>query len=301
MNDRRCVACGGELQLGAFDTTDAVSGERFSIDVCAECGHGTTRPVPSDLSRYYPPEYYGGRHGLTDRYCTARRVRWLRRLSAPGPLLDLGCGDGSFLRSARDHGYTPHGVEVGGARALAEQAGLLVFGTTEEAASRAPYRVATAWHSLEHFPDPSAELRRLHGLLQVGGRLIVAVPDFGGAQAQLYRGAWLHLDAPRHLHHFTASSLERVLGAAGFRVLETHHQELEYDVFGWIQSTENWVSARKNRAFELVRGGPAALPAREALLSGLWVAASAPSALAVTLVSTLAGRGGTLVLFAERA
>lgn len=295
-----CALCGGALQASAFDTLDAVTGERFFVDVCASCGHGATDPVPKDLSPYYPSEYYGGRHGITDRYCTERRLRWLERASAPGALLDLGCGDGSFLRAAKDRGYSPHGVERGRARELAEQAGLPVFGTTREAASRAPYRVVTAWHSLEHFPDPSAELQRLHSLLEPGGKLIVAVPDFGGVQAKLYRGAWLHLDAPRHLHHFTSRSLGLLLERTGFRVLKTAHQELEYDVFGWIQSTENLLSKRKNRAFEWVRGGLGSLPLEDALASGLWVAASAPSALGLTVLSTLAGRGGTLVVFAER-
>src|SRR5580704_2258069 len=103
-----CAACGGALGTSGMPLTDHVTGERFAIVRCASCGLGHTDPVPRDLSPYYAG-YHGGRHGPTASLCAARRARWLRAATgrARGRVLDVGCGDGTFLaRVARD-GYTP--------------------------------------------------------------------------------------------------------------------------------------------------------------------------------------------------
>ena len=300
MSAAGCVVCGASVTVARFETTDADTGDFFHIDVCSDCGHGITRPQPAQISRYYPDRYYGGRHGLSERYCNARRSAWLRSVGSGGRLLDLGCGDGAFLRAAQERGFESVGVELGRAKEMAAQAGFRVFETSAQAAPSGPFKVVTAWHSLEHFPDPKAELETLHELLEPAGHLIIAVPDFGGIQSKLYRGAWLHLDAPRHLHHFTEASLSRLLDQSGFGVERTHHQELEYDVFGWIQSTENLLPARKNRSFEWARGRREGVSALNSLSSGLFIAAMAPTALLLTAASTLLGRGGTLIQIARR-
>lgn len=46
--------------------------------------------------------------------------------------------------------------------------------------------------------------------------LLVTVPNFGSWQSRRFRGAWFHLDLPRHRSHFTPAGLERALRAAGF-------------------------------------------------------------------------------------
>jgi hypothetical protein len=76
-------------------------------------------------------------------------------------------------------------------------------------------------------------------LIKPGGRIIVAVPDFGGWQARLFGRYWLHLDVPRHLWHFTLPALRGEFKKAGLEVAQTYHQEFEYDLLGWSQSALN--------------------------------------------------------------
>ena len=107
-----CNACGDALERPQDsrldDVKDPQSGQRFAILRCATCGLGHTSPSPEDLGAYYGPAYYGGRHSFTAQYCASRRVRILEQATwkKRGKLLDIGCGDGSFLSAAVARGWS---------------------------------------------------------------------------------------------------------------------------------------------------------------------------------------------------
>ena len=60
-------------------------------------------------------------------------------------------------------------------------------------------------------------------------------------QARWAGPAWFHLDPPRHLFHFTASNLKRLLASVEFDCRSEHHFSLRQNPFGWIQSALNLV------------------------------------------------------------
>jgi len=78
------------------------------------------------------------------------------------------------------------------------------------------YDLVTLWDVLEHLYQPLDSLRRVHSLLKPGGVLIVNVPNLDSVESKLLGRHWGHLDIPRHLWHFTPSTLRRMLQAAGF-------------------------------------------------------------------------------------
>jgi SAM-dependent methyltransferase len=82
----------------------------------------------------------------------------------------------------------------------------------------------SAFHVLEHVPDPVTAVARMLGWLAPGGLLIVEVPNAGGLGARLFGRAWSGLELPRHLSHFTPETLERVAARAGGRVVWCWHQ-----------------------------------------------------------------------------
>jgi SAM-dependent methyltransferase len=89
-----------------------------------------------------------------------------------------------------------------------------VLGTIE--LESAGYDFVLFQHSLEHTIDPLADLRRAHSALRPGGLVLVTVPNFGSWQRRVFRGAWYHLDLPRHRVHFGSTTLEQALRTAGF-------------------------------------------------------------------------------------
>src|SRR5262249_10874538 len=88
----------------------------------------------------------------------------------------------------------------------------------------ASFDVVSAFHVLEHVPDPVAVVRRMLAWLAPGGIVIVEVPNAGGFGASLFGRAWSGLELPRHLSHFTPESLERAVAQAGGRVIWCWHQ-----------------------------------------------------------------------------
>jgi len=295
-----CNACGGPLSPRFEAVVDPQSGERFRIDACAQCGLGQTLPQPDELGRYYGPEYHGGRHGATAAYCARRRTRFVGAAAGEArgrSILDVGCGDGTFLLAAAAQGWKPFGTEMN--PAIARGAGLEVFETLEEAAGRAPFACATLWHSLEHLRDPRGALERLRPMLAPGGVVLISVPNARGFQARLFGPRWFHLDVPRHLFHFGDRALTGLLDRTGFEVTRRWHQELELDLFGWAQSALNRVLPTPNVFFYHLTHRPTRAGAGQVFASYALGSALTAAAFPATAVSTLAGEGGTLVVAAR--
>lgn len=298
--DRNCNGCGGSLAPRLEGVRDPQSLEAFDIERCVTCGLGHTSPIPEDLGAYYGAAYYGKRHSFTDRYCLARRVRILSSATGRGgTLLDVGCGDGDFLEAARRAGFQGAGTDIGAALENARSRGLDVHPSLDDVRDRGPFDAVTMWHTLEHFSDPKATLERVRTLIAEDGTLIVAVPDAAGLQASLFGGSWFHLDVPRHLYHFSRHALEALLDRARFAVQAWRHQELELDMFGWMQSTLNALLPAPNVLFQSLTGKPSHGGAGQLALSYALGAALAPAALAATAIGTATRRGGTLVAIAR--
>lgn len=298
---RICTACDGELHKHWGPVLDPQSRENFEVLRCATCGLGHTDPVPADLGPYYGAAYYseGKRHGATERLRFSQRLRLLQGAQPRGGrLLDIGCGSGAFALVAREAGWEIAGTDRGAAAAIARGRGVPVAASIDELGGS--FDAITSWHSLEHFPDPKAELERAHAALSEDGRLLVAVPDAGGWQARLHGRFGFALDVPRHLYHFDRASFTDLLEQTGFKVLRLHHQELEYDLFGWLQSTLNALLPTPNLLFQRLTGAPAQGRKGELTLSILLATALAPLALLATLAASATGHGGTLIAVARR-
>jgi SAM-dependent methyltransferase len=283
------------------DVVDPFSGKTFHLAACPACGLIQTFPVPPDIGAFYGTAYYGNRHGVTARFRAARRTSLIAPLAptiGPRRLLDIGCGEGSFLLAARRRGWTVYGTELN--PAPASEAGLTVWNCLDAIPADLSFDCITLWHTLEHMPDVTDVLRQAHALLAPHGSLVIAVPNVGGFQAQLFKRHWAHLDVPRHLYHFTRVALDRQLLDAGFQPCRYAHQELEYDLFGWSQSLLNVLFKTPNVFYLLLTGkSPTVRPAPRILHAVLGTLFSA-LALPLVWISAVLRRGGTLIVFARK-
>lgn len=274
---------------------------------CASCGTAFLYPQPSDaeLSRHYDEAYYGkGRKKFLSpveagiRALTWTKWRGIRDLLTPGArLLDIGCGRGTLIRMARESGYEAYGLE----RSSPEEHPLPYVFYKDLEECRFPdshFQLVTLWHVLEHLRDPFASLLEIHRILAPQAWFSVAVPNFGGAQAQASGRHWFHLDLPRHLWHFRRRSLELLLAKAGFRPARCSTLSFEYDWYGTLQSWMNRAWADENRLYAVLKGQPASGAETAQRLSA--AAALAIPALASALWDAARKRGGTLHILAQR-
>jgi SAM-dependent methyltransferase len=138
--------------------------------------------------------------------------------SAPGSILDVGCGNGAFLLRAKDAGWQVQGVEPDGAAASrAREAGLSVHaGGIGSFETERTFDVVTLSHVFEHLHEPRAVLQQCRRLLRPGGRLWMSMPNQAGIGHRIYRAAWFPLDPPRHLLLPSPQQLVRMCEDAGF-------------------------------------------------------------------------------------
>jgi SAM-dependent methyltransferase len=294
-----CPMCSNRLDPYLQAVSDPGTGQKFDVLKCVVCGIGITSPAPAKLQDHYA-EYYGARHSITATFCDRRRIALVTRMTGPGRgrrLLDIGCGEGTFLRIASQHGWSATGTEL--SEAPAQHSDLQIFRTLDECAAHGPFDCVTLWHSLEHMEDPWAVIARIRRLVAEDGVLLIAVPDFDGLQARTFGRNWLHLDLPRHLYHFTASSIDGILHQTEFVPIAHWHQEFEYDLFGWLQSALNRVLPTPNVLFHFLTGKKRTGSLLEKLVGGISAPIFSLILLPLVWLGSIAGRGGTLLVAAR--
>jgi SAM-dependent methyltransferase len=290
----RCAWCDHQ-----FDRTDQHLTGRVR---CARCGVATTSPWPSDeqLSAAYADWYRptsGRFSGLGDK--VIRRTRSaladrLHRILPPGPVLDVGAGDGTLVEAFVRHGREAVGLEPYASGPHIRNAEVEEVDGT--------WSAVIFWHSLEHLRSPARALSHAATLLSPGGTLIVAVPNATSLQARAFGDRWLALDLPRHLVHLSPPALLSKIEALGLRVERVSYLRGGQVVFGWVHGLVGKLP-RHPDLYDAIRRGEARQAAQSPALRLYALAAAVaalPLALAATAVEVMARSGGTIYVEARR-
>lgn len=162
-----CLLCGNPGLVRHFWPPIKYSGVLHRFWRCSRCRSLSMHPLPDeDCLRGI---YEAVRPGLDNRCALPRhrrlQVAFLRdsRRWWPGTsLLDIGCGDGFYLRSARTLGLGATGVEFNAVVAARYRTatGLDILGWDDLAARRQRYDILHLGHVLEHMPDPVSLIER---------------------------------------------------------------------------------------------------------------------------------------------
>lgn len=317
--NRGCCPChAGTKAQHLFRASDPISGDRFEILRCTDCGLARTAPQPSpdELDRYYPSSYYGvsKRYRLNlDRSLSLvnrARIRHIERMTGgPGRVLDVGCGPGWFLYHMRRRGWETRGTErsVSAAHHARDVLNLDVRAQNldELAAEGVSYDAVVLWHVVEHMHEPATTLHDIARVLCPGGVLMIAVPNFGSPEARFGKAGWFHLDIPRHLFHFTSATLTKLLADAGLERREIVHGAPEYDVFSFVQTLQNSMGFPFNLLYDIVRRRETRLahPRECSLVSIVAVTFAVPLTQIGLLwapVAAALGCSATLTIYAQR-
>lgn len=276
------------------------------LAVCTGCGAGLTWPVPDSRELelayhgWYRPEagrFAGGGDRLL-RLSRARLATRLDRIAPPGPILDVGAGDGTLVQALLRRGREAVGLE----RTLGGHEHVIARELEDFDQGLGQWAAVVFWHSLEHVPHSAAALDRARELLRDDGVLVVAVPNLSSWQAELFAANWFHLDIPRHLTHLPARVVVDALISRGLKVERVSYWRGGQVLFGWLFGLvgllpgrpDLYAAIRRPRARARRLSGPVRLATLGA------AAGLAPVAGVLGVAEVLAHAGGTVYVEARR-
>ena len=258
---RHCPSCASPDAHRHLEVRDhSVSGEVFEIVACAACGLLYTADAPGRdrIGAYYASEEYVS-HSDTQKGPVNRLYHLVRSITVrdkrnmalranggkAGDLLDYGCGTGAFAAAMRDTGWNVTALEPD---ATARENAFRLHGLKASdpdalgAIAATSLDTITLWHVIEHVHDLRETLAQFHRVMRSGGTLFLAVPNHSSHDARRYGSHWAAWDVPRHLWHFSPSSMARLLEPLGFRLGDV--RTMWFDAFYVSMLSEKYAHGR---------------------------------------------------------
>ncbi len=271
---------------------------------CNNCGHlYSFIREEINVSDLYSDEIYKvveNRHSIFDRIIKREYAGVLKQLDnmkiAKGNLLDFGCGKGQFGNLAEKNGWRVKAVETSPERAAYARNvyGLDVNSEFYSSGSifNIRFDVLTLFHVLEHLHVPGQLLQELIKTnVTENGIVIIEVPNIGSWQSRIAKDHWIHLDVPRHIHHFTPERLNKFLVSLGLVPVKRTYFSFHLGVLGMVDSLLKKMGYRKNIIYELKNKKSKSLILRVALVL--------PFAIILEFTSSLFGKGGVIRIYSR--
>ncbi len=292
---KSCFLCGANDFRFLFKNHDRMHGIQgeFSLWKCS-CGLVFINPQPDEkeIASFYPQEYgaYQGQDEastdnflkkiLEQTYYGSRKKSFKRFLLFPlqpllrsvkvqknARLLDVGCGEGTFLDKMKKYEMEVQGVDFSEvAISRAKEKGLSVFhGSLKEA--RFPnefFDVITINHVFEHLYDPIETLVEIKRILKKDGVVILGTPNVDSLGSHLFGKFWMPLETPRHLFLYSMRTMRLISKKVGFKIVKQSFQSYPWY---FLFSIHYWLNRFRHKE---ILGVNAKLPSSTFLKLGLF-------------------------------
>jgi SAM-dependent methyltransferase len=139
--------------------------------------------------------------------------------------LDVGCGTGALMRSAKALGWAVVGTEVTSAAVEAARGTGLDVRLGELDALDLPdeaFDVVSLVEVIEHVSDPDELLQQAASRLRPHGALYMTTPHVRGISGRISRTEWSIVAPPEHLQLFSVQGLEKLMDRCGLAPRRVH-------------------------------------------------------------------------------
>jgi len=215
-------------QIGLF------SFDEWNIVVCQHCGFNYVNPrITEEVNQqYYKFELDGDQSFIRNHFIDAaayhipywqRMVRVVQKYKQSGNLLDIGCGNGAFLKVARSAGFHVFGQDISDYFVEYNQNENQIFVYNGELdqlnLAEETFDVITCFDVIEHHRNPKALLSEVKRLLKPGGIVIITTHDIGNVFAKFYGSKWRMIYPIGHLTYFSKKTIKRMLSRYDYKII----------------------------------------------------------------------------------
>lgn len=261
-----CASRNFDLFYEAKDYRLRFSEEIFNIVKCRNCEFIflNPRPYQDQFFNFYPKDFHKNDTTLLYKILEPcftlsleNTIRTLKRYKNEGKLLDIGCGNGSFILAMQKQDYDVWGVELNREAQKYMPPNLkrrIFFKELQEC--RFPdktFDIITMFHSLEHIVDLGGLFEEVGRIIKEKGIFYICVPNTDFFESRFFGPYYYNLEVPRHLYFFTRQTLCNTLIKNGFiivRVLKDNIFELVLTPSSFYHGLWNFLSDKnilKNR------------------------------------------------------
>lgn len=237
---------------------------KASVIECQSCGYNHLYPIPTDeqLQSFYEKIYFEDLKEDWTKDQLEESVFWginfedkkdnLEALLSTGSrrILDVGCGNGLFLKFMQRHNWDVLGIEPSQIMAnYVKKIGVPVINDIVENVhleAIGTFDVVNLSFVLEHVSNPHQVCKWAYSLLNPGGILLIEVPnDFNEFQMAIneYFGKEMWwISYPDHINYFNFDSLSHLLNKAGFEIV---HKDTSFPLEMFVLMGEDYVGNKE--------------------------------------------------------
>jgi 2-polyprenyl-3-methyl-5-hydroxy-6-metoxy-1,4-benzoquinol methylase len=279
---QNCPICNASFIASFIKTTAQMhsSKELFNFDQCANCQLVFLNPRVNldNLKNYYTSHYlpYRGSDAWgkysklvegSQKKLDLKRVNRVKEMCSVSPkslILDVGCGNPSFLKACQQElNCKTMGIDFSdegwkGQSTMFKGLDLQVSEIKDLSLNLKP-DIITMWHYLEHDYTPLENLTYLKSIAKPSTILIIEIPNLDSISRKKYNENWAGWHTPRHTSLFSPDNIKLLLDKSGWNVsqLLTYGTLNPYLLF-WMSEIEQkgipWNKNMENEFWDFVIG-----------------------------------------------
>jgi len=200
----------------------------FPVVECRSCGlvYVNPRPTFAEIAVFYPSGYHGERDTPLQKARYERQFEYIK--NTPGrSILDVGCAMGDWLIHVQGRwpGTELHGVDAFSPGVKSDAIHYHHCTLPEAELPEDHFDIVTSWAVLEHVHNPMNYFSAISRTLKKGGRFVFLVTN---SESLYGRRSYLE-DIPRHLYHFSESTLTHYAEKVGLQLVKIDYDDQLWD------------------------------------------------------------------------
>lgn len=279
MDNINCPFCQANDALTLLSVYDYYNsnGGPFTFVRCRQCGltYLNPRPTGDELINYNKTMWE--RWSISEKskehigspetaLITYREIlnELNRQKPAKGRLLEVGSGQGGFLKLCQTQGWDVYGLDISNEciAYVKNEHGIenaFVADLLDAGFDDNQFDVVIFNHLIEHLTDPQTYLREIYRILKPNGILCVSTPNIDSISARVFGKYWQALFVPLHLVLFSPTTLSQMLKETRFSDFKVSHFSYATNAYILLRSLSCIVSLafqkNKNPSLKIHRKG----------------------------------------------